>query len=45
MSKSKILIDKIAKLVEQGMITSKDLADEITNIIKFKQNEVINKLN
>ena len=45
MSKSKILIDKIAKLIEQGMITSKDLGDEIKNILKFKQDEIINKLN
>ena len=45
MSKSKILIDKVAKLIEQGMITSKDLGDEIKNILKFKQDEIINKLN
>jgi len=45
MSKSKILIDRVAKLIEQGMITSKDLGDEIKNILKFKQDEIINKLN
>ena len=45
MSKSKILIDKAAKLIEQGMVTSKDLGDEIKNILKFKQDEIINKLN
>ena len=45
MSKSKILIDKVAKLIEQGMVTSKDLSDEIKNILKFKQDEIINKLN
>ena len=45
MSKSKILIDKIAKLIEQSMVTSKDLGDEIKNILKFKQDEIINKLN
>ena len=45
MSKSKILIDKVAKLIEQGMVTSKDLGDEINNILKFKQDEIINKLN
>jgi BMFP domain-containing protein YqiC len=27
------------------MITSKDLGDEIKNILKFKQDEIINKLN
>ena len=45
MSKSKILIDKLTKLIEQGMVTSKDLGDEIKNILKFKQDEIINKLN
>ena len=45
MSKSKILIDKVAKLIEQGMVTSKDLGDEIKNILKFKQDKIINKLN
>ena len=35
MSKSKILIDKVAKLIEQGMVTSKDLGDEIKNILKY----------
>ena len=45
MSKSKILIDKLAKLIEQGMVTSKDFSDEIKNILKFKQDEIINKLN
>ena len=45
MSKSRILIDKVAKLIEQGMVTSKDLGDEIKNILKFKQDQIINKLN
>ena len=45
MSKSKILIDKVAKLIEQGMVASKDLGDEIKNILKFKQDEIVNKLN
>ena len=45
MSKSKILIDKLAKLIEQGMVSSKDFSDEIKNILKFKQDEIINKLN
>ena len=45
MSKSKILIIKLAKLIEQGMVTSKDFGDEIKNILKFKQDEIINKLN
>ena len=31
--------------MEQGIISSKDLGDEIKNILKFKQEEIINKLN
>ncbi len=45
MTNSKKLIDKLAKLLEQGLITSKDLGEEIKNILKFKQEEIANKLN
>ena len=45
MSKSKILIDKLNKLIENGMLNSKDFTDEIKNILKFKQEEMVNKLN
>lgn len=45
MKNSKNLIDKLSKLLEQGIISSKDLGDEIKNILKFKQEEIINKLN
>ena len=34
MTNSKKLIDKLAKLLEQGLITSKDLGEEIKNILK-----------
>ena len=44
MTKSKFVIDKIAKLVEQGLISYKDLSNEILNIIKSKKNEIIFKL-
>ena len=45
MKNSKFIIDKLSKLFEQGIISSKDLGDEIKNILKFKQEEIINKLN
>ena len=32
MSKSKILVDKLAKLIEESIITSKDITDEIETI-------------
>ena len=45
MSKSKILIDRLVKLIEEGMLTSKDIGDEIKNSLKYKKESVINKLN
>ena len=44
MTKSKFVIDKIAKLLEQGLISYKDLSSEILNIIKSKKDEFIYKL-
>ncbi len=41
MSKSKFVLDKIAKLFEQGIISYKDLSSEILNIIKSKRDEII----
>ena len=45
MSKWKALIDKIAKLIEEGVVTSKDFGDEIRNIFQFKREEMIKKFN
>ena len=44
MTKSKFVIDKIAKLLEQGLISYKDLSNEILNIIKSKKDKIIFKL-
>ena len=44
MTKSKFVIDKIAKLLEQGLISYKDLSSEILNIIKSKKDEFVFKL-
>ena len=44
MSKSKFVIDKLAKLFEQGLISYKDLSTEIINILKSKKEEIIFKL-
>ena len=41
MSKSKFVLDKVAKLFEQGIISYKDLSSEILNIIKSKRDEII----
>ena len=44
MSKSRFVIDKFAKLFEQGLLNSKDLANEILNILKSKRDEIIFKM-
>jgi len=44
MSKSKFIADKITKLLEQGLISYKDLSSEILNIFNSKKDEIILKL-
>ena len=41
MKNSKFVIDKIAKLFEQGLISSKDLAEELMSILKSKRDEIV----
>tara|TARA_Y100000816_G_C26087772_1_gene574291 strand:- start:1298 stop:1531 length:234 start_codon:yes stop_codon:yes gene_type:complete len=41
MKNSNFVLDRLAKLVEQGLISSKDLANEIMNILKFKRDEIV----
>ena len=44
MSKSKFIIDKLAKLFEQGLISYKDLSSEITNILRSQRDDIIFKM-
>ena len=44
MTKSKFVIDKLAKLFEQGLISYKDLSSEIVSVLKSKRDEVIFKM-
>ena len=44
MSKSRFVIDKFAKLFEQGLLTSKDLGNEILNILKSQRDEIVFKM-
>ena len=44
MSKSKFIIDKLAKLFEQGLVSYKDLSYEILNILRSRRDEVIFKM-
>jgi len=41
MKNSKFIIDKFAKLFEQGIISSKDLSAELLNILKSKRDEIV----
>ena len=40
MSKSKIFIDKLAKLLEEGLVTSKDISDEVKNSLRFNKDKI-----
>ena len=41
MSKSRFVLDKFAKVIEQGLLSYKDLTDEIMNILKSKRDEIV----
>jgi hypothetical protein len=41
MKNSKFIIDKLSKLFEQGLISSKDLTSELLNILKSKRDEIV----
>ena len=41
MKNSNFVIDKIARLFEQGLITSKDLTSELMSILKSKRDEIV----
>ena len=41
MKNSRFVIDKFAKLFEQGLISSKDLANELMTILKSKRDEIV----
>ena len=44
MKNSKFIIDKLGKLFEQGIISSKDLTSELFNILKSKRDEIVFKM-
>ena len=41
MKNSKFVVDKIAKLFEQGLMSSRDLANELMIILKSKRDEIV----
>jgi|TARA_B100000131_G_scaffold134384_1_gene131108 hypothetical protein len=44
MSKSRFVLDKFAKLIEQGLVSYKDISDEILTILKSKRDEIVFKM-
>jgi len=44
MTKSKFVIDKLARLFEQGLISYKDLSSEMVNVLKSKRDEIVFKM-
>ena len=41
MKNSKLVMDKLARLFEQGLLSSKDLANELITVLKSKRDEII----
>ena len=44
MKNSNFVIDKLSKLLEQGLISSKDLTNEFFNILRSKRDEIVFRL-
>ena len=44
MKNSKFVFDKLSQVFEKGLITSKDVGNEIFNILKSKRDEIVFKM-
>ena len=44
MKNSKFVFDKITKLLEQGLISSRDLTNELITLLKSKRDEIVFKM-
>ena len=44
MKNSKSVIDTLTKLLEQGLLSSKDFVDELMTILKSKRDEIVFKM-
>ncbi len=44
MKNSKFVLDKITKLLEQSLISSRDLTNELITILKSKRDEIVLKM-
>ena len=45
MNNSEKILKTISDFVENGILTSKDIKKEFSNELKFKKDEILNKLN
>tara|TARA_B100000886_G_C20416344_1_gene489402 strand:+ start:1306 stop:1548 length:243 start_codon:yes stop_codon:yes gene_type:complete len=45
MSNSEKILKTLSSLIENGILTTKDLQKEISNDFKFKKDKIVNKLN
>ena len=41
MKNSKFVLEKLAGLLEKGLVSSKDIGNEIINILKSKRDEIV----
>jgi len=44
MKNSKFVVDKLTKLLEQGLMSSKDITNELVAILKSKRDEIVFKM-
>ena len=44
MKNSKFVFDKLSEVIEKGLITSKDVGNEIFNILRSKRDEIVFKM-
>ena len=44
MKNSKFVFDKISKLFEEGLVSSRDLVNELITILKSKRDEIVFKM-
>ena len=44
MKNSKFVIDKLSKLFEEGIVSSKDAVNELMTILKSKRDEIVFKM-
>ena len=44
MIKTKFVIDRLAKVVEQGIVNYKDISEDILSVLKSKRDEIVFKM-